>query len=362
MIIQVVLLFHLLAPAQVAAIQNPPEAAKLLQSATDAENRGDLETAITDLRKAVELAPSSALVLLKLGDAYMKKQNYGAAIAPLRQAAELSPDSLPVHQLLGYALLSQGYAAEAVPHLQIAQESGALGIAQLQADHPAEAVINLTSALAKSPDDPDLIYYLARAAAALSSTSNEKLLAQFPQTARGHQVIGQSYYSAKMFSEAEREYEKAIALRPNLPGLHLELGEIYAAGSQWAQAEDQLHAETKLQPGNAEAAYRLGGVLLQQGKMNAAAEELRRSDALHPDMPETLYALGRALSMSDPDGAERALERVISMEGQSPLAGRAYLQLAASHRKQGKNELADRDMEEYKRIRVLTSTPEHKPE
>ena len=357
MIIQAVLLVHLLLPAQVAASQNSPEAAKLLQAATDAENRGDLEQAIADFRKAVELMPSSAVALMKLGDAYMRKQDYAGAIPPLKRAAELSPDSLPIHQLLGYALLSQGYAAEAIPHLQIAQESGALGIAQLQADQPAEAVVNLKNALAKRPDDPDLIYYLARAAAALSSESNEKLLAQFSQTARGHQMLGQSYYSAKMFPEAEAEYEKAITLRPSLPGLHLELGEIYAARSQWAQAEEQLRAENKLQPGNAEAAYRLGDVLLQQGKMNEAAEELRRSDSLHPDMPETLYALGRALSMSDPDAAERALERVISMEAQSPLAAQAYLQLAASHRKQGKKELADRDIEEYKRIRALTSKP-----
>lgn len=358
MIIQALLLLHLLLPAQITASQNPPDTAKLLQSATDAETRGDLETAIADFRKAVEITPTSAIALLKLGDAYMRKQDFGAAIPPLKRAAELSPDSLPVHQLLGYALLSQGYAVEAIPHLQIAHESGALGIAQLQADQPAEAVINLKDALAKSPDDRDLIYYLSRAAAALSSESNERLLAQFPQTARGHQVLGQSYYSAKMFSEAEAEYKKAITLRPNLPGLHLELGEIYAGSSQWAQAEEQFRAEAKLQPGNAEAAFRLGDVLLQQGKMNEAAEELRRSDSRHPDMPETLYALGRALSVSDPDAAERALNRVISLEGQSPLAGQAYLQLAASHRKEGKKELADRDMEEYKRIRSLTSKQE----
>ena len=358
MIIQAVLLVHLLLPAQIAASQSPPEAARLLQSATDAENRGDLEQAIVDFRKAVELSPSSAIALLKLGDAYMRKQDYGAAIPPLQRAAELSPDSVSVHQLLGYALLSQGYAAEAIPHLEIAHESGALGIAQLQADQPGEAVINLKNALAKSPDDPDLIYYLARAAAALSSEFNEKLLAQFPQTARGHQVLGQSYYSAKMFPEAEGEYEKAIALRPDLPGLHLELGEIYAAGSQWTQAEERFRAETKLQPGNAEVAYRLGDALLQGGKMQEAAQELRRSDSLRPDMPETLYALGRALVVSDPNAAEQALDRVIAVEKQSQLAGQAYLLLASTHRKQGKSELAARDMAEYKRIHSLTSKTE----
>jgi tetratricopeptide (TPR) repeat protein len=356
MILPAVVLLHFLLSQQIAA--SPPEAAKLVESGADAESRGDLEQAIADFRKAVELTPSSAIALMKLGDAYMKKHDYGAAIPPLKRAAELSPDSLPVQQLLGYALLSQGYAAEAIPHLEIAHESGALGIAQIQADRPEEAVINLKNALAKNPDDPDLIYYLAKAAAALSSELNEKLLAKFPQTARGHQALGQGYYSAKMFSEAEKEYQKAIALRPDVPGLHLELGEIYAATSQWTQAEDQFRAEAKEQPGSAEAAYRLGDVFLQEGKMKEAAEELSRSDSLRPDMPETLYALGRALAVSDPSAAERALDRVIAVEKQSPLAAQAYLLLASTHRRQGKSELAARDMDEYKRIHSATSKPE----
>jgi protein O-GlcNAc transferase len=217
---------------------------------------------------------------------------------------------------------------------------------------------SLKKALEKSPDDPDLIYYLARAAAALSSESNEKLLERFPQSARGHQALGQSFYSEKMFTEAEREYEKAIALRPDLPGLHLELGEIYAASSQWALAQEQFRAEAKVQPGNAEAAYRLGDALLQLGRMKEAAEELRRADSLRPDMPETLYALGRALAVSDPDAAERALEQVIAIEKDSPLAAQAYLLLAGTHRRQGKSEQAARDTEEYKRIQSSASKPE----
>jgi predicted Zn-dependent protease len=109
-----------------------------------------------------------------------------------------------------------------------------MGIAQLQANQPAEAIVNLQNALATNPDDADLIYYLSKAPAALSSEYSEKLLTQFSQTVRGHEMLGQNYYSAKMFSEAEKEYEKAITLRPNLPALHLELGEIYATGKRYA--------------------------------------------------------------------------------------------------------------------------------
>jgi tetratricopeptide (TPR) repeat protein len=332
-----------------------PDAAATLQSGLDSENRNDLDQAIAAFRKAADLAPSSSEVFLRLGDAYMKRRDYAAAIAPLKRAVELNPDSLPAHQLLGYALLAAGYASQAIPHLKMVQADGALGIAQLQAGQPAEAVANLQTALAKAPDDPNLLFYLSRASSALSEESSEKLLATSPDSARAHQVRGQADHALKMFSDAEKEYQQAIALRPDLPGLRLELGRVYAAQSEWEKAAEEFRAEAKLQPGNAEAAYRLGDALLQLGKMKDAEAELQRSDSLRPDMPETLYALGRAAAIDDPNVAEHALTRIIELEKETPLAAQAYLALAGVHRRQGKADQAAHDLQEYRRIQVLAA-------
>src|SRR6202789_3775544 len=347
----------LLLPPQSAEPPVPPEALPLLQSGIDAENRGALDQAVAAFRKAADLAPDSAIVLLRLGEAYMNHHYSAAAIPPLKHAAELSPDSPAVHQLLGYALLATGYAADAIPHLKMINDAGALGIAELQAGQAAEAVTNLQVALAKSPDDPDLLLYLSRASTALAGQSLDRLRSVDPNSARGHHALGQTDYELKKLPEAAKEYEQAIAMRPDLPGLRLELGQVFAAGSEWAKAEEQFRGEAKLQPGSAEAAYRLGNALLQQGKMKEAAEELKRSDVLSPGMPETLYALGKAGAASDPDAAERALLRVIELEKDTPLAGQAYLALAQLHRKQGKTDQAARDMQEYRRIQALAAHP-----
>lgn len=333
------------------------DAAASLQSGVDAENRNDLDQAIASFRKAADLAPSSSEVFLRLGEAYMKKRDYAAAIAPLKRAVELNPDSLPAHQLLGYALLAEGYASQAIPHLKIIQDVGALGIAQLQAGQPAEAVTNLQAALTKTPDDPNLLFYLSRASGALSEETSDKLLATTPDSARAHQVRGQADYALKIFPDAEKEYQQAIALRPDLPGLRLELGRVFAAESEWEKAVEQFRAEAKLQPGNGEAAYRLGDALLQLGKMKEAEVELQRSDSLRPDMPETLYALGRAAAVEDPSAAEHAFTRVIELEKETPLAAQAYLALAGIHRKQGKPDQATHDLQEYRRIQDLVAHP-----
>ncbi|MGA7931166.1 MAG: tetratricopeptide repeat protein [Candidatus Sulfotelmatobacter sp.] len=353
--IRVFLFLYLFLHPQAVAPQPAAQAKVLLQSGIDAENRHDIDHALVEFRKAAELDPASSEVLLRLGDAYMKKHDAADAIPPLKRAVELSPDSIPIHQLLGYALLAQGFAAEAIPHLEVARDPAALGIAHLENDEPAKAVVNLQSALENDPDNVDLLFYVSRAAAALGSQSTDKLLSAFPNSARAHQTRGQGYYQTKMIPEAGKEYEQAIAIRPDLPGLHLELGEIYAGRAEWPKAEEQFRVETKLQPGSAEAAFRLGDALVQEGKMKEAADELRRSDSLHPNMPETLYAMGRALAAADASAAEQALTSVLKLEQNSSLAAQADLLLASIHRKQGKSELASREMEDYHRIQGLKS-------
>lgn len=356
--IHALLLACLLMQTQTAEPGVPPEVTLLMRSGQDAENRRDLDQAIAAFRRAADLAPSSGDVFLKLGDAYMRKGDYTSAIPVLKRAAELSPDSVPVHRALGFALLTRGYASEAIPHLEFVHEYGALGIAQLQSGRPAEAMANLQAAITESPeDDPDLLYYLGRATAEVSSMSLDKLLVTFPNSARVHQAQAQIYRQLQMYPEAVGEYKKAIAMRPDLPGLRLELGQIYASNSDWVKSEQEFRVEAELQPGSAEVAYLLGKSLLNQGKKEGAVEELRRSNTLRPNIPETLYSLGEAAAVSNPAEAEQALNRVIAMEKETPLAGSAYFVLAGIHRKQGKTELASRDMQEALRLRPVSRAP-----
>jgi tetratricopeptide (TPR) repeat protein len=208
------------------------------------------------------------------------------------------------------------------------------------------------------PHEPYAVFHnkgRGRTASALSSQSTARLLGEFPNSARGHQAMGQNYYAVKTYPQVEKEYQQALVLRPNLPGLPVELGQIYAANSEWQKAETQFRKEVKSQPGSAEAAYRLGDTLLQEGKMRGAVEQLSRSDRLRPDMSDTLHALGGAAALSDPALAERSLNRVVELEKDTPLAARTHLVLAEIHRKQGKTEQAAREMQEHRRMQPLAS-------
>ena len=330
-----------------------PEVLQHMQAGAEAEKNGHFAAAIVEFQKVTELEPTAAIGFARLGQAYLEKGDYGGAITPLQQALKLEPDLAAAHQLLGYALLAQGYPAQAIPHLEKTDDVAALGIAQLEAGQLSEAVVNLQTAVAKRPNDPDLLYYYGRASGLLSKQSIDTLIAAYPDSARSHQAMAENYYVLRQMPQAEKEFQEAIRLRPDLPKIHLELGLVYAGASQWPQAEEAFRAETKLQPGDAEAAYRLGNALLQQGKAKEARAELTRSDKLLPDMPETLYALGKAAALEgDAAAAEKEWRRVIELEKGSSIAAQAHFGLAGLYRKQGKSAAAEHEMDEFNKLQT----------
>ena len=347
-----------------AAAQNiSAEATEHWNAARSAETQKQFETAVSEYRKVTELEPSFATGFVSLGQAFMEQHNFAAALAPLKHALELDANLAPAHQLLGYALLAQGYAAEAIPHLDRVHEQNALGIAQIETGQFAEAITNLQAALQNRPNDPDLLYYLGRASGLLSKQSIDTLLALYPDSARAAQSMAENYFVLRQMPEAEKQYQQALKERPDTPNLHLELGQIFAMTSRWPQAEEQFRAETKLQPGNAEAAYRLGDALLHQGKAREAKVELEKSDKLQPQMPETLYSLGKAEALdSDAPAAEKAWLKLLSIEKEGELAAQTHFALAGLYRKQGKTADADREMKEFQRLQSATPPPAPTPQ
>ncbi len=334
------------------AFQNvSPEGAQHMQAGVEAHKQGQFDVAIKEFRKATESDPNLVDAFLDLGEVCLEKRDYPAATAALKRALELNPDLDAAHLQLGYALLAQGYAEEAIPHLDRVHALEALGIAQIETGRYEAAVANLSAALANHPGNQDLLYYLGHAAGLLSKRSIDTLNSAYPDSARSHQAMGENYYVVRQYPQAEKEYAAALQQRPDLPDLHLELGLVYAGAAQWDKAEEAFRFETKMQPGSAEAAFHLGTALLQLGKGPEARAELQRSDHLLPNMPETLYSLGKAASLEgDSALAEKSWTRLLAVEKDTALAAQTHFALAALFRKAGDTVKAKQEMQEYQRL------------
>jgi len=334
------------------ALQVTPELKEHVDAALKAKQAGDVDAAIREFKRVVELAPELAAGHVNLGAVYYEKKDYGSAVIPLRKALELNPNLPGAEGMLGVALLAQGYASESIPHLEKAKADDVLGVALLESGRERDAVDKLEAALVTTPDNSDLLYYLSLAHARLAKQAAEVLVERSPASARTLQIKGESRAAAGDREAAEKDFRAALAMRPDLRGVHFALGEMYLGSGDYGNAEREFREEARLAPGFAPAALKLGVVLLNRGEIGAAVAELQRANALQPDMPETLLELGKATAASGDVGvAEKLFRRVLDQDQSSSLAKSAHFQLSQIYRKLGRLSDSDREMKLFQEIR-----------
>lgn len=138
----------------------------------DYYNKGMLDEASEEFKKALELAPNDAEVHYNLGDVYADQEIYDKARAAYKKVIEINPEFIDAYLNLGMIYLSM--------------------------DLLEEEVSLYKQGLKFNPDDPDLHFHL-----------------------------GESYAFENKFKMAIVEYKKSISLNPMYPGAQYSLAETY---------------------------------------------------------------------------------------------------------------------------------------
>jgi tetratricopeptide (TPR) repeat protein len=187
------------------------------------------------------------------------------------------------------SLAKQGKLAEARAYLRRVDASAGeqqvqLVIAEAQllrdANEPGEALVMLGEALARQPDQPELLYDLALTAEKLNrfdllESNLRKLIQIRPEHAHAYNALGYSLADrSERLSEARKLIERALELAP----------------------QDHFIIDS------------MGWVLYRQGELKGAIEHLRRAYVARPDA-EIGAHLGEVLWMS---GARDEAERVFN--------------------------------------------------
>jgi predicted Zn-dependent protease len=248
--------------------------------------------------------------------------------------------------------LAQGFAAEALPHLERAGLLYLHALALLDANRVPEAIQELLQVQARRPDDPDVLFNLGKAAGQLMQQSFNRLMRLHPGSARASELEGQNYLGQRRGDLAEPAFREVLKAQPRQPGIHLALGKIFLERGDLDAAEKELRAEAELSPGNAETAWLLGSVLLKKGKGSEALIELQRSDRLKPEMLETLFDLGRAYAMENQlEPAQKTFAHMIEIEDRSELAAAAHLQLSQILRRMGRDAEAAQHLKRFRELK-----------
>jgi Tfp pilus assembly protein PilF len=387
-----------------------PEVIEHAQAGAAAREQGKIDVAIREFRKVTELQPDSAVGHADLGGAYFQNGEYGPATTELELALRLNSDLVAAHQTLGILLLMQGDSEGALPHLEKEHNPELLGLAYLNTGRLGGAIAalqaaselrpgdpnisyylgraaalaakqsldrakklghdstqsggasegkqrpqdiaGLQDALTKQPDDPDLLLAFSRAAALVSKKAFDQILQSDPASARAHQVLAEKFVEGGNLLQAEREYAESLRLNSNTSNVHLALGDLLAKEGKRSAAVMQYRMETQLQPLNADAFYRLGSTLLLQGQARGAMEELAKADHLRPNTPHILLALGgAALDANDGARAEASWNRLLSVEKDGSLAAKAHFGLYTLYQRAGRSQDAARERAAYEELK-----------
>ncbi|HEU0179554.1 MAG TPA: tetratricopeptide repeat protein [Blastocatellia bacterium] len=224
------------------------------------------------------------------GAAHLQRGEKETALKEMKRAVALDPQSAAAHQLLGQAYLSQGsYAMISEARAEFVQAIALdpnliwarfyLARIYLDLNQPRKAREQLEAASAIRPNVPHLLSLLGEAHRQLGSLDlaldfNRKALAADPSFFIAHYYLGLAYLDLKNDGEAIRELEAAA--KPDYPAaeIYLTLGKVYIRKGQAPQAVRLLQKAVAIAPAQPEGHLRLAQAYRLQQQLDLALKEI----------------------------------------------------------------------------------------
>lgn len=317
----------LLLCAPLAFAQSSPaqkkETDRLLQSAVEAQQRGDLPTAIGDYEKVLRLSPKMAEVRVNLGAALADSGRFDDAIAQYRRALPDIGDKNAVQLNIALAYYKKGDLASASREfgvLHTLQPENVkiailLGDSEVRLGRGSEAAEMLSPLEAANAENPDFEYVLGTALIQSGKRREgaQKLdaLAKQTQNPDAYLLAGSTFLDLNDYERARTDLEAALQLNPNLPHIYTLTGMARDDVGDQPAAEMVLREALKRDPNDFNANLYLGSILYKRRAMDEAKPFLDRALALNPSSSMARYEVAIWNSKSGHyEEAAKALEQV----------------------------------------------------
>ena len=341
---------------------------ELLRAGRAAMQAGNLPEAERDFRRAVSLAPTSADACLGLGLVEMRRGAVGDAILSIGEATERDPRLQGAHLFLGIAQYQAGQTQAAEQslgaELALAPENAEaltwLGIVKLGSNHPEEAVAPLDHAASLKGNDPQVLYYQAKAHEAMAESVITRLYKLDPDSVLVHRAQAEALASSGQPEKAIAEYKLALGKQPGNADLVEAMAEQQQKISRFDDATVAYQQELALNPGSAIALFHLGRINVEHGKPEEGVALLRRAAALHAKPAPTDFYLGLGLAeLHENEEAAHWLEESLASQPSPFIAQSAYFQLARVYQRLNRKPDADRAIEQLKRLKAQNAPVEN---
>jgi serine/threonine protein kinase/Flp pilus assembly protein TadD len=235
---------------------------------------GKYAEAVTELKRAISLAPGSDEAYRRLGAAYRDSGNYARAIEAFQKAVELNPYFWANHNALGNVYFQSG------DYLKASQSFKQVAVLAPDIDAGYENIGDV---------------FLQRGMYQESIPFYQKSL-QF-QHFSTYSNLGTSYFLLKQYPNAIEMFEKAVALNPNDTDLMVNLADAYRGAGQQDKARatyEQAIAvgfkELQTNPQNADVMSEIALSYAKIGKAPEAQKLIRQARGIDKSSVSYIYA------------------------------------------------------------------------
>lgn len=255
-----------------AVVKKPASAEGMayVQSAEQAVREGDLDQALVEFQKAIEVNPTLTSAHMGMADIYRMRGDYGRAEEKYARSAQLEPRNFDAQYYHGLML-----------HLL---------------DRLTDAVQAYLKALSLRPNDFKANLNLATAYYQLDENEQalpyaKKAVELNPEDGAARFNLGAIYAAMDRHTDAVREYQQAAELMELNSSLLLNLAESLGRLERYDEMVNALTQSIKTDP-TAAAWERLGFAKFRMGKFDEAKAAFESSLKLDPDYYPALNGLG----------------------------------------------------------------------
>jgi len=298
-----------------------PRAADVLKKARALFQDGEDEAAERLLAEAAKTFPDDADIRRALLAHYKNHNRFAdivEALAPY-PCESLQPDAL---RLLARALIRTGRDDKAVEALTVrptetAGDAALLASALFNLKRYDEAAAAAATALARDPDNADVVRLWARALRALKRYDEalplfERARDLRPALARSHFELGLALLDLGLCEAACDALERARALDASNPPLLIELARARIRLGERGAAMDLLLQALRRDPGDIRAGVELARCAGALRRFEEIAPAMQALLERHPENPDVLYEVGRVYA--DPGRARDLFQKALALK------------------------------------------------
>jgi putative PEP-CTERM system TPR-repeat lipoprotein len=280
------------------------EGSSYLRAAQEYLKKGDLKSALIELRSAAQQAPQDPKIRAELATTYLRLGDAGSALREARAARERKGDEADYLPVLAQALLRLGKFADLLGQVEPDARAPALeskvrlaiGLADAGLNRNDKAEAALRDAVRLDPDSALAKIGLGRFLIAKNPAEAGKLvdqvLARDPHLAGALEVKGLILQIQGDRDGALRRFDEVLKIDPDNASARLNRAALYIDEGKFGAADGDLDPVLRASPDNAQANFLRAAELFRQNKYAEADAILTRISPAFDTIVKGYYLQG----------------------------------------------------------------------